>query len=104
MPAFLLGNLADFKILLQCYQDDRILRMKLRDNESLEAKKRETLIREESERQRFIEIYQIDIQDPQLIQQTFNAIIDTTSMTISEVTEKSIQLIEQKFPKLKQLV
>jgi CMP/dCMP kinase len=104
MPAFLLKNLADYKILLQCDENERIARMVLRDNQTLAAKKQETLIREESERQRFIEIYHIDILDPQLIQNTYDLILETTHLTIYQVTERCIQILEEKFPHLIQLV
>ena len=56
LPAYILGSLANYRILLQCDDDVRISRMKLRDNQTLDAQKQETFIREASERQRFIEL------------------------------------------------
>lgn len=101
LPAFILGKLADFKILLQCRDEIRISRMKLRDNQTIEVKTRETIIREESERKRFISIYNIDILDPHLIQKTFDLILDTSALTIAQVTEKCIQILEEKFSTLR---
>jgi cytidylate kinase len=95
LSPYLLKKLVDFKILLICDKEERIRRMSKRDSHGLEAKIHETEIREQSERNRFIEYYGIDIRDPDLIQSTFDLIVDTTDLSIQEVTSKIITEIQQ---------
>jgi len=101
LPAYILGSLANYRILLQCDDEIRISRMKLRDNQSLEAQKQETFIREASERQRFIDLYHIDIQDPILIKKTYDFVVDTTNRTIDQVFALCLNQIKSIFPELK---
>ena len=101
LPAFLLGDLADFKILLRCEDEVRISRMKLRDNQSYDYQKQETLVREASEWQRFLDLYQIDIQDETLIVNTYDLIVDTTTRSIDEVFEVCVRALEKAFPFMK---
>ena len=87
LPTYMLGEYRDFAILLTCDEDIRISRMAERDDRSFESQKRETLIREESERQRFIELYKIDVLDPATMLNTFDLILDTTHLSIEAVFE-----------------
>ncbi len=85
LPTYMLGNYRDFAVLLVCDEDVRISRMMVRDGRSLEDQKQETLIREQSERQRFIDLYQIDVLDPATILKTFDLIVNTTHLSIEGV-------------------
>ncbi|MHA1822141.1 MAG: (d)CMP kinase [Promethearchaeota archaeon] len=78
LSAFLFGDLADYCVLLKCAKDVRLKRMALRDGNDIDKKVEETMIREESERKRFLEYYGIDILDTNLIMGTFDLIVDTT--------------------------
>jgi cytidylate kinase len=100
LPAYLLGPLADYSIMLQCDDHVRITRMTLRDAESYDVKLHETLMREESERQRFIQLYNIDIHNPTLITQTYQLILDTTPYTIAQILALCQTALEQHFPSL----
>ena len=84
--AYLLGELADYCILLKCAQDVRIERMMARDNKDKEKMVAETMAREQSERQRFIDLYKIDILDGNLILGTYDLILDVTHIGIDQVT------------------
>jgi cytidylate kinase len=101
MPPYLLGDLANLKILLKCNDDVRIRRMMQRDQRDFEAQKHETLVREASERQRFIDLYHVDIHDPVLIKHTFDFVVDCTQMTIDEVFQFCLHEIITRFPQLK---
>ena len=95
LSPFLLKDIVEFSILLTCDKDIRINRMMERDTEGLEAKRYETELREQSERKRFLEYYGIDIANPELIQNTFNFILDTTTISIQEVITKVMAAIKQ---------
>ncbi len=85
LPTYMLKDLKDFAILLICDEKVRIERMMDRDERTFEEQRHETLVREESERQRFIDIYSIDVLDPGLMHQTFDLIINTTNLGIDAV-------------------
>ena len=85
LPAFLLSDLNAFCILLTCDYDVRLARMASRDNKSLQDQQKETIAREESERERFIQLYNIDILDPSTILKSFDLIINTTDLNIEEI-------------------
>ncbi|WP_371806174.1 (d)CMP kinase [Candidatus Lokiarchaeum ossiferum] len=85
LPTYMLGELKDFAILLTCDEKVRIERMMDRDVRTFEAQRHETLVREESERQRFIDIYQIDVLDPATMHKTFDLIINTTHLGIKAI-------------------
>jgi predicted cytidylate kinase len=97
LPVYMLGKHLDFAILLQCDEEVRIKRMAERDVHSFDQKKRETLMREESERQRFIELYTIDVMDPKTILNTFNLILDTTHLSIKNVVKVCIAALNEFF-------
>jgi len=85
LPAFMLGHLNNFCILLTCDDNVRLERMASRDNRSIEDQQKETIAREESERERFIQLYNLDILDPGTILKNFNLIVDTTELNIEEI-------------------
>lgn len=87
LPTYMLEDYRDFAVLLTCEDKVRLSRMAVRDGQSLEDQRQETLIREESERQRFIDLYHIDVLDPATILNTFDLILDTTQLSIEAVFE-----------------
>ncbi|MHA1584525.1 MAG: (d)CMP kinase [Promethearchaeota archaeon] len=89
LPTYMLGDLKDFAIMLTCDEEIRIQRMASRDEEDISEKVHETIVREESEQQRFIELYNIDVMNPALILKTFDLIINTTHLGIEEVYQIS---------------
>ena len=95
LPSFLLGDKIDCAILLTCDENIRIQRMASRDGQSLEKQLHETIIREESERQRFITLYQIDVLDPKTILKSFNLIIDTSNLGIETILKTCITVLEE---------
>ncbi|MBN2155619.1 MAG: cytidylate kinase family protein [Candidatus Lokiarchaeota archaeon] len=95
LSSYLLKDLVDYSVLLACDEEIRIKRMKERDKEELGAKIQETQVRERSERKRFLEFYGIDIHDPDKIKETFDLILDTTHLSIEEVTSKILTAIQE---------
>ena len=95
LPTFMLGDYRDFSILLTCEDNLRLSRMAVRDGRSVEDQRQETLVREESERQRFIELYDIDVLDPHTILQTFDLILDTTHLSIETVFNVCLHALEE---------
>jgi len=93
LPTYMLGDLKDFAILLTCNDDCRLERMAGRDGQSLADQKHETIVREASERQRFIDLYQIDIMDPHTLLNTFELILDTTHLDIQAITDTCVAAI-----------
>ncbi len=92
LPAFMLEN--NFTILLTCDDDVRLARMSSRDNRSLEDQQKETIAREESERERFIQLYNLDILDPATILRNFDLIINSSDLNIEEISKICIIAIE----------
>jgi CMP/dCMP kinase len=95
LSPYLLKDIVEYSILLTCDRQVRINRMMERDSDERVSKAQETEIREASERKRFLEFYGVDIADPQLIQSTFNLILDTTNLTIQDVISKIMTAIQQ---------
>ena len=94
LPAFLLEDLNNFCILLTCDYNVRLARMSSRDNRSLKDQQKETIAREESERERFIQLYDLDILDPETILKNFDLILNTTELNIEEISKICIIAIE----------
>ncbi|TFH26489.1 MAG: cytidylate kinase [Promethearchaeota archaeon] len=94
LPTYMIEEWRDFAILLTCQEDVRIRRMMERDSRDFETQKHETLVREESEKQRFIDLYQIDIKDPARILNTFNLIIDTTYLDIDTIFNMCLSAVQ----------
>jgi len=94
LSGYLLKEKADRSILLKAPLDVRVKRMVERDNSDFEEKLKETKIREKSEIQRFIDLYDIDLTDKTLRNNVFDLIIDTGNLSIEEVVEKIINFLE----------
>ncbi|MHA1689027.1 MAG: (d)CMP kinase [Promethearchaeota archaeon] len=90
LSAYLLKNIADFKILLTAPLKIRIERISKRDGVPIEKSQKETLLREASELERFKKLYDIDLNDKSV----FDFIIDTSSLTIEQVTNQILQFIQ----------
>ncbi len=92
---YILGDLADYCILLKCAKDVRLERMRQRDNVTLDKIIEETQKRESVERQRFIDLYGIDILDGGLILANFDLILDVTNLNIQEVFDVVINAVKK---------
>ncbi|MBD3159774.1 MAG: AAA family ATPase [Candidatus Lokiarchaeota archaeon] len=69
------GDYADLKVLLKAPLDIRVERIANRDGLSSRNAKKETIQREKEERQTFIDLYDIDLEDWSI----YDLIIDTTN-------------------------
>jgi cytidylate kinase len=58
---------------------------------------KETLLREKSELDRFKKLYNIDLRNEQIINELYDIIIDTESLSIQQVLKKIILELEKKF-------
>jgi len=96
LSAFILKNKADFKILLTSSTDTRVKRMVERDQSSFQEKIKETLLREKSEEERFKKLYDIDLNDPIVLENTYDLILDTTNLEIEQVIEEIVNFIKNK--------
>ncbi|MFX0080313.1 MAG: (d)CMP kinase [Candidatus Hodarchaeota archaeon] len=98
LSAYILETIADFKILLICPLEIRVKRMAERDNESYDEKLKETIMREDSELNRYKKLYNIDLKDEEKIVKLYNLIIDTGTLTIDDVLEQILSAVRgQKF-------
>jgi len=102
LPAYILKDLSHYNIMLKCDEKVRIERMADRDSKSFEEQKYETLVREESERQRFIKLYNIDILNPTSILNIYHLIVDTTTLGIEDIVSICSHAVETKAKWLKQ--
>jgi len=96
LSGYLLKDNADYMILLTAPLEIRIKRMAERDEVSFDEKLSETKIRENSEYQRFKDLYNIDVRDDDLKKKTFDLIIDTKNLTIQEVLNRILEYIKNK--------
>jgi cytidylate kinase len=94
LSGYLLKDIADYMILLTAPLEIRIKRMAERDEESIEEKLTETKIREDSEYQRFKDLYDIDVRDDDLKAEIFDLIIDTENLSIKGVLNKILEFID----------
>ncbi|MHA1805628.1 MAG: (d)CMP kinase [Promethearchaeota archaeon] len=90
LSGYILKDIADVKILLTAPLEIRIERIAKRDGVSIEKSRNETLLREASEHERFKKLYNIDLNDKSV----FDLIIDTSSLTIEQVTNLILQFIK----------
>ena len=97
LSGHMLKSIADFKIHLTCPLKIRVKRMAARDQSSYNAKLKETTLREESELKRFKKLYNIDLSNNDFIQNFFDLIIDTESLSIEDV----LQIIFKELEKIK---
>jgi len=95
LSAYLLEDIADFKILLTCPLEVRVQRMSGRDGTSYEEALKETEFREKSELDRFKLLYNIDLSDKQKQQELYDLIFDTENFTVEETVEKILEEIKK---------
>ena len=94
LSGHILKDLADFKIHLTCPIEVRVNRMAERDGSTFESKYKETILREESELQRFKHLYNIDLSDSKTLKTIHDLIINTEKMSINEVVKLILSKIE----------
>ncbi|MFX1278395.1 MAG: (d)CMP kinase [Promethearchaeota archaeon] len=81
LSAFILKSIADLKILLTCPLEIRVQRMSERDEATFDEKLKETNVREESELNRFKNLYNFNLNDSN----AYNLVIDTSNLSIEEI-------------------
>ncbi|MBL7170337.1 MAG: cytidylate kinase family protein [Candidatus Aenigmarchaeota archaeon] len=89
LSIWVLKDLADFKVWLDCDFEERAGRSAERDGINLEEARRKLKEREETEKQEWKRIYDFD-RDVQ--QEMADLVIDTSKMSVKEVVEKIITL------------
>jgi cytidylate kinase len=92
LSAYILGSIANLKILLTCSLEKRVQRMAERDNTDYNEKLNETLIREESELERFKNLYNFDLNDLNV----YDLIVDTSSLSVEEIVETILNEIKKR--------
>ncbi len=90
LAGWMAGDYANFKILLTASVDARVKRIAERDEVSLEHARRETLNREKSERQRYLEFYGVDISD----QSIYDLVLNTEKYDLQGVIKVLTTAIE----------
>ncbi|MFX0187140.1 MAG: (d)CMP kinase [Candidatus Hodarchaeota archaeon] len=95
LSGYLLKDIADFKILLKCSLEIRVKRMAERDNTTYEEKLKETELREKSESERFILLYNIKINDMEKAKEIFDIILDTEKLSVEEAVNKILEEIKK---------
>jgi cytidylate kinase len=86
LVGFLVRDIQDcFKVLLTAPDEIRLQRMAERDAEDHEKKLQETLAREKSEQERFLDFYGYDLRDPETQLGLYELIINTTSLSAEQV-------------------
>ncbi|MEM0028180.1 MAG: AAA family ATPase [Ignisphaera sp.] len=91
---WLLKGLADLRIAIVASFDVRIQRLAERDKRQLEEVLKETRLREEIERHRFLKLYNIDISD----YTDFDLVINSERFTpeeIVEIIDKALEIISR---------
>lgn len=94
LSGYLLRDNANYMILLTAPLEIRVKRMAERDGESYDDKLSETKVRENSEYQRFKDLYNIDVRDNDLKKETFDLIVDTENLSIQEVLNRILEYIK----------
>ncbi|HMF32882.1 MAG TPA: cytidylate kinase family protein [Candidatus Lokiarchaeia archaeon] len=79
------------KVLLIASEEIRLQRMCERDDENSVQKLMETLGREKSEQERFLNFYGIDLHDPTVILDIYDLVINTTRWAAEEVASVVIE-------------
>jgi cytidylate kinase len=95
LSAYILESIADFKVLLTSPLETRVRRMAERDITPYKVQLQETIMREESELERFRRLYNIDLNDSDKITIVYDLIIDTENMTIEEIVEKILSTLDK---------
>lgn len=96
LSGYLLKDIADLRIHLTCPLETRVKRMALRDNISYEESMKETILRENSELERFKDLYKIDLSDIEKMNEIHDVILATEGLTIEEVLNNLLQIIKNK--------
>ena len=96
LSGYLLKSIADLKIHLMCPSETRVKRMALRDDISYEDSRKETILREKSELERFKHLYGIDLSDIKDIKEIYDVILATEGLTINEVLNNLLDIIKKK--------
>ncbi|MGV9206028.1 MAG: cytidylate kinase family protein, partial [Promethearchaeia archaeon] len=91
----LLQDIADFKILLTASLKTRVKRMADRDGTPYGEKLEETKIREQSEYERFKELYNYNLRDNEQLQKVYDLIISTEKISIEEVVERIMSTLRK---------
>jgi len=90
LGAWIVGDLVDIRVYVTAPFTLRVLRIAARDNIPVERAFRETLVREMSQKKRFMEFYGIDISDLSI----FDVIINTKNIDarrVFEILKKTIE-------------
>ncbi|MBN1801378.1 MAG: AAA family ATPase [Candidatus Lokiarchaeota archaeon] len=95
LSGYILETKADFKILLACPIETRVKRMADRDKTSYEEKFKETTLRETSEKERFKELYGIDLGDTIKAREIHDLVLETENMTIEEIVKNILDNIKK---------
>jgi len=96
LSGYLLNNIADFKVLLTAPLKTRIRRMTERDDTNYKKKLSETKFREQSEIERFKELYDIDLEDETLKREIFDLIIETQHYSVEEIADMIIAKMKER--------
>uniref|UniRef100_A0A7J3PKR9 Cytidylate kinase n=1 Tax=Staphylothermus marinus TaxID=2280 RepID=A0A7J3PKR9_STAMA len=99
LTAWIVKDIADFKIYLTAPLLIRVSRISKRDNISFEQAFRQTIIRENTQWKRFIEYYGIDTRDLSI----FNLVLDVSMINIEETFNIVREFIEKNL-KSKQVI
>ncbi len=91
LSAWKAGKFADIKILLTAPLEVRVKRLAERENKTYKESLEETLLREQSEKERFKRIYNIDIDDYSV----FDVIINTELWSLDSVVKILKTVVEE---------
>ena len=96
LSGFLLKSIANLRIILTCPLENRVKRMAERDGSSYNEKMEETIMREQSESERFKELYDIDLNDVNQIKEAYDVILATEGLSIEQVFTNAMHVIKGK--------
>ncbi len=89
LGAWMLNDLADVKLLLTAPDEVRFKRIAVRDGTSVSEARKETMAREEIQKQRYKKYYGINVDDPSIydlkIDTSHHSVEKTTSIVIASV-------------------
>lgn len=89
LAAWMVGDLADVKLLLTAPDDVRFRRIAERDGTSFEAARKETMSREEIQRQRYRRYYDVNVADLSI----YDLKIDTSQDSVEKTTERLVEVV-----------
>jgi len=92
LAAWMAGDKADIKILLTAPLEVRAKRIAVRDGKSFEQALKETIVREESEKRRYKELYGVDVDDCSI----FDLVINT-ALWDEETIRKVLELLVEAY-------